>query len=237
MKIDHIVILVKDLAAAQADYTERGFTIVPGGQHAGGATHNALISLEDGTYLEIMAFRRDAPEHRWWRHTAYGEGLIEYALLPDNMNDDLAAARARGVNFGNPVEGGRLRPDGQEIKWQSARQPDDAPELPFLCYDLTPRELRVPQGDVTQHSNGAKGIAKLAITVQNLERSEALYRALLGTEPEIDDFFVTFKLGRAEIELRRPEPGSEVEQELAQRGSFLSTLSLNTAGGTTILLV
>ena len=97
--------------------------------------------------------------------------------------------------------------------------------------------VRVPPGEATQHPNGAKGIAKLAITVQNLERSEALYRALLGTEPEIDDFFVTFKLGRTEIELRRPEPGSEIEQELGRRGSFLSTLSFNTAGGTTILIV
>jgi Glyoxalase-like domain len=184
-----------------------------------------------------IAFRRPAPEHRWWWHTAFGDGLIEYALLPDNIEADLAAARARGVNMAGPFEGGRLRPDGQEIRWQSAWQPDDAPELPFFCCDRTPRELRVPPGDATQHPNGAKGIAKLAITVQDLAHSEKLYRGLLGTEPEIDDFFVTFKLGRTEIELRRPEPGSEVEQELMRRGSFLSTLSLNTAGGTTILIV
>lgn len=49
--IDHIVILVGDLAAAVADYTERGFTVIPGGAHPSGATHNALVAFADGAYL------------------------------------------------------------------------------------------------------------------------------------------------------------------------------------------
>ncbi|PMP81392.1 MAG: VOC family protein, partial [Roseiflexus castenholzii] len=58
--IDHIVILVRDLLAAIDDYTALGFTVTPGGVHADGATHNALVAFVDGGYLELIAFRREA---------------------------------------------------------------------------------------------------------------------------------------------------------------------------------
>src|SRR4051794_8519489 len=45
--IDHVVILVNDLAATVADYTALGFTVTPGGEHTGGATHNALVVFAD----------------------------------------------------------------------------------------------------------------------------------------------------------------------------------------------
>ena len=54
--IDHIVILVRDLAAASAEHAKLGFTVTPGGAHRHGATHNALISFADGTYFELIAF-------------------------------------------------------------------------------------------------------------------------------------------------------------------------------------
>ncbi|MCW5883173.1 MAG: VOC family protein, partial [Anaerolineae bacterium] len=57
--IDHIVILVHDLAQAQADYAALGFTVVPGGEHTGGATHNARVAFADGSYVELLAFKRD----------------------------------------------------------------------------------------------------------------------------------------------------------------------------------
>ena len=92
--IDHIVILVNDLQAAIDDYAALGFSVAPGGTHADGATHNALIIFADDTYLELIAFLREAPTHYWWRHVASGEGLIDYALLPSAIADDVAAADA-----------------------------------------------------------------------------------------------------------------------------------------------
>src|SRR5262245_23920283 len=139
--IDHIVILVNDLAAASADYAAIGFTVTPGGEHTGGATHNALIAFADDTYLELIAFKRAEPGHRWWRHAALGEGLVDFALLPSATADDIAAARERGVAYAGPADGGRLRPDGQQIAWQLGMPP--TPDLPFLCGDVTPRALRV----------------------------------------------------------------------------------------------
>ena len=38
----------------------------PGGEHAGGVTHNALVCFADGSYLEIVAFRRSSFRPRSW---------------------------------------------------------------------------------------------------------------------------------------------------------------------------
>ena len=67
--IDHIIIVVKDLDQAAKDYQQLGFTVVPGGQHPVGS-HNVLISFRDGSYLEIIAFYREAVDHRWWEPLA-----------------------------------------------------------------------------------------------------------------------------------------------------------------------
>jgi len=181
--IDHIVILVNDLAATVADYTALGFTVTPGGEHIGGATHNALVAFDDDAYLELIAFKRPAIEHHWYRHSALGEGMIDFALLPTMIEADLAAARERGLAIEGPFPGGRLRPDGQQLAWQSGRAP--TPDLPFLCGDVTPRALRVPAGAARTHENGVTGIVGLTVAVSDLGASVARYRALLGiTERE-----------------------------------------------------
>jgi catechol 2,3-dioxygenase-like lactoylglutathione lyase family enzyme len=189
--IDHVVILVDDLRQAQADYTALGFTVVEGGEHAGGLTHNALVAFADGTYLELLAFRgapppADAPglnrlTRRWIARAPAGEGLLDFALLPTAIAGDIAAAVAAGLDIEGPLPGGRRRPDGQEVAWQLGLPA--APELPFLCGDVTPRALRVPEGGAAQHANGIRGIAGMTVAVADLGASAARYAALLGAEP------------------------------------------------------
>ena len=85
--IDHIVIAVRDLAAASDDYARLGFTVTPGGEHTGGATHNALISFADGAYFELIAFKEpDRPQdHKWWAKQAKGEGTVDFALRSESV--------------------------------------------------------------------------------------------------------------------------------------------------------
>lgn len=197
-RVDHIVILVKELEAAVRDYTALGFTVVPGGEHTGGATHNALVAFADGSYLELIAFKRQAPEHRWWRFAALGEGIIDFALLPGAIETDIAAIHQRGLPFIGPEPGGRLRPDGQEIRWQTGTPA--TPDLPFFCADVTPRELRVPSGSAWEHANGVIGIAEVTVAVHDLAESVQHYRALLGVEPQVGQDAV-FALGSTNIRL------------------------------------
>jgi catechol 2,3-dioxygenase-like lactoylglutathione lyase family enzyme len=197
--IDHVVILVHDLAAATSDYAALGFTVTPGGVHADGATHNALVAFADGSYLELIAFRREAPDHIWWRYVAEGEGLIDVALLPGAIDDDVAAARMRGLDIAGPFSGGRERPDGVRIAWKTARPA--TPDLPFLCGDVTPRDLRVPTGAARLHPNGVTGIARVLVATRDLAVSAARYRALLGIEGTTVTEGVSFELGASAIVL------------------------------------
>lgn len=120
--IDHIVILVRDLAQASADYARAGFTVTPGGEHTGGATHNALIAFADGTYFELIAFKEPIPpaQHRWGARLAQGEGLIDYAVRSTNVESDLATITPCGLPTYGPIDMGRVRPDGQRIAWRIA---------------------------------------------------------------------------------------------------------------------
>lgn len=178
--LDHLVIAVHDLDHSIADYRSLGFTVNPGGRHPGRSSHNALIVFADGAYIELIAWQAAAPEERWWRLLqSRGEGFVDFALLPGDTAAAIEAARSRGLTtIIGPVEGGRVRPDGMALQWRTARQ--SSHDLPFLCGDVTPRQLRVPEGEARQHPNGVSGVAALSIAVQDVGISVERYSALLG---------------------------------------------------------
>lgn len=70
MKFDHIAIAGPDLATAVTWMeAQLGLPVQPGGQHAHFGTHNALISLGAGEYLEVIAVDPTAsmlPYPRWF---------------------------------------------------------------------------------------------------------------------------------------------------------------------------
>jgi catechol 2,3-dioxygenase-like lactoylglutathione lyase family enzyme len=234
LALDHLVILVRDLAEAAEDYEALGFHVSSGGEHTDGTTHNALIGFADGTYLELLAFKREAPHHRWWRHSSVGEGLIDFALLPGAIETDVAAARARGLPVIGPFTGGRERPDGVRLAWQTALA--EPPELPFLCGDVTPRELRAPAP--AAHHNGASGIFRVTVAVHSVETSAARYAALLGMAPLVEPGRRLFKLGSSYIALQEPGTGAlesaAVDARLALRGEGIASVAFRRDGFATV---
>jgi Glyoxalase-like domain len=149
--------------------------VMPGGEHADGLTHNALVPFADGSYLEIVAFHDLARSltHRWWKIAAAGGGLADFALLSDDLAADTAALGDLVTR--PPLQGGRTRPDGTELRWRTAVL---APPLPFVIEDLTARDLRVPSGAATEHANGATGIASLVVGATDLADAEWRFAAL-----------------------------------------------------------
>lgn len=199
LPLDHVVILVADLERAIADYTALGFTVQRGGTHAAGSTHNALIGFADGSYLELIAFLRLDPAHRWGAFAARGhEGFVDFALLPPSVDEVVTRARAAGIAYQGPFDGGRTRPDGAVLKWQIGTPP--SPDLPFLCGDLTPRALRVREGEVRVHPNGITGVASITVLVTDLETSVMRYAALLDQAPV--DGSTAFRLGGSRLVLQ-----------------------------------
>lgn len=234
LTLDHLVILVHDLASTSADYEQLGFTVTPGGTHADGLTHNALVTFRDGTYLELIAFvdPSDPRDNQWsWRTfvqktATLGGGLIDYCMASDDLLAEVAALRERGLQVKDPTEGGRQRPDGETLLWRSARFWQAGHELPFVIQDHTPRELRVPGGAATQHRNSATGIGQLTIAVADLQRLVASFASLTGSTPAAPDedrrleaATVSLTLGEQTLRLAEPSgPYSPVQQHLETIG-------------------
>lgn len=219
LSLDHVILVVSDLQIATSQFSQLGFSVIAGGVHSGGLTHNALIPFPDGTYLELLATRRGsmlktlqllrklrllgiytasetAINQRLIGDLASGVGMNDYSLLSMDLVHDLSLIEGRGATFTNPIPGGRIRPDGKEINWRTAVP--DTVDLPFLMDDLTPREIRVPNVENDYHANGIFGIKGIIVLVANLVESMAHYRALLALEPITQPHF--------------PQPGTQASE-------------------------
>lgn len=82
MRLDHIAIAAETLGEGVAWAEERlGVTLLAGGQHERFGTHNQLLGLEDGLYLEVIAADPDAScdGPRWF-------GLDDFKGAPRLVN-------------------------------------------------------------------------------------------------------------------------------------------------------
>jgi len=105
-RLDHLVILVRDLDRAIRDYETLGFTVTPDGEHADGLTSNALIPFKDGSYLELVAFLDpdDPRDNVWgWRPFLFSSGgLIDYCLASDDLGTDVRSLEDSRLRCGRP---------------------------------------------------------------------------------------------------------------------------------------
>jgi Glyoxalase-like domain len=133
-QIDHVILGIDDLdQGVKAFEAATGVRPVYGGKHPGG-THNALVSLGDGIYLEILAVQQGV--------TVQGDfdGLKEIKTLAPIgwavSSKDTAELRNRlsaaGIAVSEPVGGSRTTPTGSRLSWQSFLLNESSPEVPFF---------------------------------------------------------------------------------------------------------
>ena len=203
-RLDHLVVLVRDLEEAAGDYGRLGFRVTHGGEHADGLTRNALVPFRDGTYLELVAFvdPEEGRDNVWgWRGFLPSEGLIDYCAASDGLREDVGRLRGLGLDVEDLGEGGRRLPDGTEIRWRSASTAGEGRVLPFLIEDLTPRRMRVPGGPAADHPNGATGIRRLEISASDARGASGLLASLSRTAPG------SLELGGCELVLTERDAG------------------------------
>jgi len=198
IQIDHIIIAVNDLEQAIQDYKDLGFTVVYGGRHASNTTHNALIIFEDGTYLELLAPTGDPPVDSdavdFRSLIQGGEGFVGYAFNVQDMQESIETIRERGGRVDDPKPGSRITKDGHELHWQTATVKGKL--SPFYIQDDTPRLLRVPmQTENLLHPNGAMGIERVTIVIDDLHPGIVRFKALTLETPQVDHDAAYFLLG------------------------------------------
>ncbi|KAI0471784.1 glyoxalase-like domain-containing protein [Xylariaceae sp. FL0804] len=237
LALDHIVLLVPHAALADPlPSLAARFAISPGGRHADGLTENRLVVLRDGVYLELIAFVPGADPDARSRHKwgALSPGVADWALTSSSAADadavlantraalDRARVRDAPVVATYPpaaTPGGRVRPDGVELRWavafpEAAAATSPPPlargQVPFFCFDVTERGLRVPppsENDGVRHPSGATGVAALRVGVPRGRAAEfartyaAIVTAGAGAVPvraateDVDVFRVGTPLG------------------------------------------
>ena len=214
------MVVVNDLTQTIQDYSELGFNVKIGGEHAHRGSHNALITFQDGSYVELIAFRREPADkdNHWWEFLQAGEGLVDYALNAEDLPAELHRLKAQGMAVSGPTDGGRIRPDGIRLAWRVGRvRADGAGHLPFIIDDVTEHELRVPRGDAAIHPNGVTGIESITVAVPSRAAATPAYQSLLG-EPEGDP--ARFTIGPHLVQLTdAAAPDPDVSQFITQRGS------------------
>lgn len=122
-KVDHLVYATPNLAAG-IEQVERllGVKAIPGGQHPGGGTRNALIGLGDGIYLEIIGPDLSQPKPDRARRFGIDElrapRLVTWASKGTDLEGIVKDAKSHGLDLGQVQFGSRRRPDGVLLAWR-----------------------------------------------------------------------------------------------------------------------
>jgi hypothetical protein len=144
----------------------------------------------------------------------------------DDLAADVAAMRRRGVDVGDPVEGGRRTPAGQELRWTAARL-GAGNSLPiFFIQHLTPlaeRRRQVPSPG--RHPNGALRPERAYIAVPDVAKAAEVYARVLGVPvPHVERgtvikaSMVVFDLGPTGLTVAEPIEAGPAADALASRG-------------------
>ncbi len=137
--LDQGVALVKEIT---------GLSPVIGGSHPGVGTRNALLSLGNRQYLEIIApdpaqqvfaYQPDLRELREPR-------LFTWAAAATDINATAQAARAAGLEVIGPRDGSRRKPDGHLLHWRTLAIKND-----LAVSGVAPIPFFIQWGEGVQH--------------------------------------------------------------------------------------
>lgn len=164
--LDHVVVMVDGIDAAEAAYGRLGFQVQPRGFHKKLGTANHLM-IFDTDYFEILGIVEDTEfnaERREWLKG--GGGLANVALATDGADVAYEAFKVAGLNPDAPLFFDRaveVAGKTELAKFRTVRIPKD--NMPvvgfFVCEHQTPEFVYRPEW--AAHPNGARGI--LGVTV------------------------------------------------------------------------
>lgn len=128
---DHFVVGIHELQTGIELFEAlTGIRAAVGGVHPHVGTCNALLSIGDHTYLEIIAPDPDADAAKlhpqlkalFTDPLARMQSLTPYLWAVGSRNLDATVARlaARDIHLSKPETGARRKPDGQSLEWRAS---------------------------------------------------------------------------------------------------------------------
>lgn len=134
--LDHIILGCNDLdKGIEFVHEATGSLPAIGGVHPGRGTRNALLSLGERRYLEIIAPDPAQSEiaHFPQIRSMASPRLIGWAVHPPDITAVATLLRENKIEFTGPSDGSRKRPDGLVLNWKTLNLADDRHGiLPFF---------------------------------------------------------------------------------------------------------
>lgn len=198
--LDHAVILVRDLEAAQRAYARMGFSLTPRGTHSLGSQNHCIMFEHD--YLELMALPRPHPALQYFSEfLARGEGLGALVLATEDAGGLYAELAADGIAADAPLDFSRPVAGLGEARFRLLQLAVDAvPGCRVLACQHFTRDL-VWRPEHQRHAVGATAIAAIAVVVEDTESAAARYARVLGARPQRIDEGLLVATGSAPIAL------------------------------------
>jgi hypothetical protein len=128
-RVDHVIVAVDSMERGiELLRRATGVTVTRGGAHPGRGTQNALLNLDGGRYLELLApnpedtsaaARAFAVERTRYFSTFRALTPVGWAIQVPDAVDERARLLARGLAPTEVSPGTRIRPDGQTLRWRA----------------------------------------------------------------------------------------------------------------------
>ena len=138
-RLDHVVYGVPNLETGVADFAKAlGATPTFGGRHESIGTHNAILPLRGGQYLELIARDPSCPNPPlpvpWGLETLEEARLITWAAATLDIDAAVERAKSAGYDPGTAIDVARETPEGERLTWRLTIAREFAAEglIPFL---------------------------------------------------------------------------------------------------------
>lgn len=145
VRIDHVIYGTNDLDAAARLVEEAvGAVAVAGGRHEGVGTHNRIVPLSDGTYIELLAIadpeeaRRSPVGAALQADISDGDGLVGWAVAVRDV-DPVARRLATPINI--------ISREGMTARLAGVPESLNERYLPFFIERETVSEIEPPRAD------------------------------------------------------------------------------------------
>ena len=190
---DHVVITVRDLDAAAAQWRKLGFTLSPRGTHSPqmGSGNYTIMFGED--YLELLGVLHETEQNKPTREFLKNrEGIERTAFTTDDAAAGAAELSARGlvplgpVHFGRPVDlpnGGKSEAKFNVFRWPLSESPGGM--RIFACQHLTRDTVWIPE--LQKHANGASRIVAIEILAADPRGAAEHMSRLIDEPPSVAD--------------------------------------------------
>jgi catechol 2,3-dioxygenase-like lactoylglutathione lyase family enzyme len=214
--LDHVILLVEDLAAATRTYARLlGRTPSWQGSHPGLGSANVLFRL-DNSYVELLspAGSGAVGDLLRARLAAHGEGPLGFALATADAEACARELRSRGLAAADPTPGlGHDEASGAWRRWRHVLLPGPAARgiLVFGIEHQSPPEMLPLGSPLGAPEAGVSGIDHVVVRSEAPDAAIRFYGEQLGLRLALDRTFpdwgarlLFFRIGGITIEMAAP---------------------------------